>query len=51
MTEISTRERAKEFAKAIILLVKDVQSQEREYVLTGQLLRAGTSIGANLSEA
>lgn len=51
MTEISTRERANEFAKAIIFLVKDVQSQEREYVLTGQLLRAGTSIGANLSEA
>lgn len=51
MTGISARERAKEFAKAIIFLVKDVQSQEREYVLTGQLLRAGTSIGANLCEA
>jgi len=40
-----------EFAKSIVLLYKEIASNQREYVLSKQLLRSGTSIGANISEA
>ncbi len=39
------------FALKIILLYKDLISKNKEYVLSKQLLRSGTSIGANVSEA
>ena len=39
-----------QFALEIIGLYKKLQS-EREYVLSKQLLRSGTSIGANVEEA
>lgn len=39
-----------EFALAIISLYKLLQT-EREYVISNQLLRSGTSIGANVEEA
>ncbi|WP_103664329.1 four helix bundle protein [Gracilimonas amylolytica] len=39
-----------EFALTIISLYKLLQD-EREYVISKQLLRAGTSIGANVEEA
>ncbi len=39
------------FALAIIKIVKVLQSEQKEYILTKQLLRSGTSIGANISEA
>ena len=45
------REKSKEFAKQIIILCRDVKSNRRESVLTNQLLRSGTSIGANIHEA
>ena len=40
-----------EFAVRIVNLYKYLSSDEKEYVLSKQLLRSGTSIGANISEA
>ncbi len=45
------REKAKEFAKSIVFLTKEVRDKQKENVLTNQLLRSGTSIGANIHEA
>ena len=39
------------FALAIVKMVRIIQAEHKEYVLTRQLLRSGTSIGANISEA
>ena len=39
-----------QFALEIVALFKKLQA-EREYVLSKQLLRSGTSIGANVEEA
>ena len=39
-----------EFALTVIRLYKKLQ-EEREYVISKQLLRSGTSIGANVEEA
>lgn len=44
------KERTFEFALKILLICRELQNQ-KEYVLSKQLLRSGTSIGANLSEA
>lgn len=38
------------FAVKIVKLVKSVQDQKKEYLLTKQLIRSGTSIGANVRE-
>ena len=40
-----------DFALKVVALVRDVQSDQNEFVLTKQLLRSGTSIGANAEEA
>jgi four helix bundle protein len=40
-----------EFAKNIVFLYKNIVLEHKEYTLSKQLLRAGTSIGANISEA
>ena len=45
------RYKSKEFAKQIVFLCRDVKSKYKESVLTSQLLRSGTSIGANIYEA
>ncbi len=39
------------FAVRIVNLCKYIQAEQKEYVLTKQLLRSGTSIGANVSES
>ena len=39
------------FAVKIVKTVKVIREQHREYDLTRQLVRSGTSIGANVSEA
>ena len=39
------------FAVEVVNVVKEVRERHREYDLTRQLLRSGTSIGANASEA
>lgn len=40
-----------DFALKIVLLYKKLTSDSKEYVLSKQLLRSGTSIGANVAEA
>ncbi len=50
MSESAVRERSFEFALQVIELYK-VMKAEHEFVLSRQLLRAGTSIGANVEEA
>lgn len=39
------------FAIAIVKIVQMIQKDQKEYVLTKQLLRSGTAIGALISEA
>lgn len=40
-----------DFALLIVKLYQQLVKQEKEYVLSKQLLRSGTSIGANITEA
>lgn len=40
-----------DFAVRIVNLYKHLTTEKKEYVLSKQLLRSGTSIGANVSEA
>lgn len=40
-----------DFALETVSLYKSIVSSKREYVLSKQMLRSGTSIGANISEA
>lgn len=40
-----------DFAVRIVKLCKYLQKEKQEYILSKQLLRCGTSIGANIAEA
>ena len=51
MAESILRDKSKEFAKQIVFLCRDIKANMKESVLTNQLLRSGTSIGANIREA
>ena len=51
MADSILRDKAKEFAKQIVILCRTIKQKHRESVLTNQLLRSGTSIGANIHEA
>ena len=39
------------FAVRVVRLCRHLREKKREYILTKQLLRSGTSIGANVAEA
>ena len=43
--------KSKQFALDIIKLCNKVKNEKKETVLTNQLIRSGTSIGANIREA
>lgn len=43
--------KSKQFALQIIKVCNEVKKSKKESVLTNQLLRSGTSIGANIREA
>ena len=43
--------KSKAFALRIIKLSRYLQAEQKEYVLSKQVLRSGTSIGANVREA
>ncbi|MBP6663238.1 MAG: four helix bundle protein [Paludibacter sp.] len=43
--------KSKAFAVRIIRLYQFLQNEKKEYTLSKQLLRSGTSIGANIKEA
>ena len=51
MAEGIMLDKAKDFAVNIINLCKHIKGTKRESVLTNQLLRSGTSIGANIHES
>jgi len=44
-------EKSKQFAVRIVRLYQHLSNDKREYVLSKQVLRSGTSIGANAHEA
>ena len=45
------KEKSKKFAVRVVRLYQYLSEERREYVLSKQLLRSGTSIGANVHEA
>lgn len=51
MTKSIIRDKSFDFAIEIIKLYKFLSSTQNEFVLSKQLLRCGTSIGANVREA
>lgn len=44
-------EKSFEFAVRVVNLCKYLTQEKKEYILSKQLLRSGTSIGANITEA
>ncbi|WP_343748086.1 four helix bundle protein [Fluviicola sp.] len=51
MSENTIQTKSFEFAVQIIKTYKLLISEKKEFILSKQLLRSGTSIGANISEA
>ena len=45
------RDKSKAFAIRIVSLYKTLTIERREYILSKQILRSGTSIGANVAES
>ena len=45
------KEKSKKFAVRIVRLYQYLSEEKREFVLSKQLLRSGTSVGANVREA
>ena len=50
MKENILADKSKRFALKIIKLCRYINDSHREYILSRQLLRSGTSIGANIKE-
>jgi four helix bundle protein len=51
VNENTVKYKSLEFAKRIVKLYKYLCEEKKEFVLSKQLLRSGTSIGANVAEA
>ena len=51
MSENIIVDKSFDFAVRIVNLYKYLNNEQKEYVMSKQLLRSGTSIGANVSEA
>ena len=49
--ERAVQEKSFHFAVRIVNLCKHLRIENQEYILSKQLLRSGTSIGANVAEA
>ena len=49
--QLTARYKSKKFAVRIVHLYQQLCNEKKEYVLSKQLLRCGTSIGANLAES
>ena len=49
--EKTVQEKSFQFAIRIVNLCKYLQSEQKEFILSKQLMRSGTSIGANIAEA
>ena len=50
-TDSIAYQKAKQFAKRIVFLGKHLREEHQEYILSKQIIRSGTSIGANIAEA
>ena len=48
---MNAKTKSKRFAIRIVKLYQFLCEEKKEYVLSKQILRSGTSIGANLAEA
>lgn len=51
MSDSILRTQSKEFAKQIVFICRQLKESKVESALTNQLLRSGTSVGANVHEA
>ncbi|MBQ8768347.1 MAG: four helix bundle protein [Oscillospiraceae bacterium] len=51
MNSAAVQEKSFSFAVRIVNLCRYLQAERKEYVLSKQLLRSGTSIGANVAES
>ena len=51
MAESIMLDKAKDFAVEIVHICKTIKETKRESILTNQLMRSGTSIGANIHES
>ena len=51
MKDNATKEKSKEFALRIVKMYQYLCEEKHEFVLSKQILRSGTSIGANIREA
>ena len=51
MAKSIIQEKSYEFSKKIVLFCLKLQKDKKEYILSKQLIRSGTSIGANIEEA
>ena len=51
MTDKNIQDKSFLFAVRIVKLCKLLRTERKEYTLSNQLLKSGTSIGANVSEA
>ena len=51
MTDGITYQKSKRFAVRIVNLYNYLSEEKKEYILSKQLLKSGTSIGANIAEA
>lgn len=51
MAESILREKSYNFALRTVKLYRFIVSEKKEFVLSKQILRSGTSIGANVEEA
>lgn len=51
MKQSILKDKSKAFALRVIRLYKYLCEERKEYILSKQLLRSGTSIGANIAEA
>ena len=50
MEENIIEKKSFEFAVSVVNLYRHLTAEKKEYVISNQLLRSGTSIGANISE-
>ena len=51
MKDSILKNKSKAFALRVIRLYKYLCDEKKEYILSKQLMRSGTSIGANIAEA
>jgi four helix bundle protein len=51
MKENTVQQKSIDFAIRVVKLYKYLKEQKSEYILSKQLVRSGTSVGANVSEA